>query len=227
MTLEQLLQPLEFGGQGSATVLSITFLAGVLSSAVCPCTLPVGLSVAGMAGASEAQSRRSGLQVAAAFFTGMVVSLTVLGALAGQLGALATESFGRSWALTMAVVSLAAALLAFWWPRMKLDRLTAWRRPGVLGAFGYGLVFSLGTSVAPLLLVLTVAAAEGKPGQGVLLAFAFGLGRGAPFLVAGIAASAVMRLARLGLWSRAMQLASGAALLLVSGYYAQLYAALL
>lgn len=123
----------------------ITFAAGVVASAICPCTLPVGLGIAGMAGASEAGSRRAGLQIAVAFFAGIVVSLVMLGALAGRIGALATESFGRNWALAMAILSLLAALLAFWWPRMKLDNLTAWRRPGVLGAFGYGLVFSVGT----------------------------------------------------------------------------------
>ncbi len=227
MTLEQVLQPFGSGHQGPLAALGIAFVAGVVASAVCPCTLPVGLGVAGVASASESRSRRAGLQVAAAFFVGIVAILTALGALAGRLGALATESFGRNWALTMAAVSVGAALLALWWPRMKLDNLTAWRRPGVAGAFGYGLVFSFGTSVAPLLLLLTVAAAEGRPGWGVLLAFTFGLGRGAPFLVAGVAASAVMRLARLGVWSRTLQLVSAATLFMVGGYYAWVYAALL
>lgn len=227
MTYEEFLQPLAAAGQGSLTALGITFLAGIVASAVCPCTLPVGLGVAGVASASESRSRHTGLLVASAFFAGIVVSLTVLGALAGRLGALATESFGRNWALAMAIVSLIAAVLAFWWPRMRLDSLTAWRRPGVIGAFGYGLVFSVGTSVAPLLLLLTVAASEARPGQGVLMALVFGVGRGLPFLAAGAAASAVMRLARLGLWSRTMQVASGLALLGVSAYYVQVYTSLL
>ncbi|WP_245451217.1 cytochrome c biogenesis protein CcdA [Methylobacterium brachiatum] len=155
------------------------------------------------------------------------MSLTVLGAVAGHLGALATEAFGRGWALTMAILSLCAALLAFWWPRMRLDDLTAWRRPGIFGAFAYGLVFSIGTSVAPLLLLLTVAASDGDPGRGVLLALVFGLGRGLPFLAAGMAGGAVTRLARLGLWGRTLQIVSGVALLMVSAYYAQVYADLL
>lgn len=226
MTLEEVLQPLASDHAGLLMAAGVTFAAGIVASAVCPCTLPVGLGVAGMAGASEAGSRRAGLRVAAAFFVGIVVSLTVLGALAGRIGALATESFGRDWALAMAIVSLGAALLAFWWPRMKHDRLATWRRPGVLGAFAYGIVFSIGTSVAPLLLLLTVAAAEGQTARGVLLALVFGLGRGLPFLAAGLAASAVTRLAQLGLWGRAMQVLSGVALLGVSAYYAQVYVAL-
>ena len=223
MTLEQVLEPLGSTDAGSLAALGIAFVGGIVASAVCPCTLPVGLGVAGVASASEAQARRGGLEVAAAFFAAIVLSLTMLGAVANRLGALVTESFGRGWALTMAVVSLSAAILAFLWPRMKIHNLAGLRRPGAIGAFGYGIVFSVGTSVAPLLLLLTVAAAEDSFGRGVLLAFVFALGRGLPFLVAGVAASAVMGFARLGIWSRAMQLASATALLLVSAYYAQVY----
>ena len=228
MTLEQFLQPLGSGlGHTSLTAFGITFLGGILASAVCPCTLPVGVGVAGLAGASEARMRHGGLQISAAFFAGIVISLTMLGALAGRLGALATEAFGRNWALAMAIVSFGAALLACWWPRMKIDALTAWRRPGVVGTFGYGLVFSLGTSVAPLLLLLTIAAAEGRPEQGLLLALIFGIGRGFPFLLAGVAGSAITGLTRIGLWSRAIQMLSGAALLFVSAYYANVFVELL
>ena len=224
MTLEQILEPL--AGQGMLAALGLTFLGGIVASGVCPCTVPMGLGVAGLAGASETRSRYAGLQVATAFLAGIVVSLTALGALAGRLGALATESFGRRWALAMAAASLLAALIAFWWPRVSIDRLTTWRRPGVLGAFGYGLVFSLGTSVAPLLLLLTIAATR-APEHALLLAFVFGLGRGFPFLLAGIAGSALTGWTRLGVWSRPIQIASGVALLVVAAYYVDVFVQLL
>ena len=229
MTLESALQSIQPGLAGGALLPAIgtTFLAGILASAVCPCTLPVGLSVAGMAGASDAAGRHDGLAIAGAFFVGIVGSLTALGLFAGQLGALATESFGRNWALAMAIISFLAAGLAFWRPRVSFDRLRALRRPGVAGAFAYGLVFSLGTSVAPLLLLFTVVAATGAPKLGVLLAFFFGVGRGLPFLLAGVAASTATRFTRLGLLGRPIQLVSGAALVFVGWYYAQVYAALL
>jgi cytochrome c-type biogenesis protein len=171
--------------------------------------------------------RRGGVQIAAAFFAGIVLSLMVLGALAGQLGALVTESFGRNWALAMAILSFAAALVAFRWSRMTIDTLAAWRRPGVLGAFGYGIVFSVGTSVAPLLLLLTIAAAAGSPAHALLLAFVFGLGRGFPFLLAGLAGSAITGLSWLAAWSRAIQVVSGAALLVVGLYYVNVFVQLL
>ena len=228
MTLEQFLR--NFGSdlpEGSVWGLGVALLAGVVASAVCPCTLPVGVGMAGVVGASESQSRRSGFWIAAAFFAGIVVNLTLLGALAGRLGAVLTESFGRYWALAMAVVSLVAAVAAFYGPRLKVDRLAAIRKPGLAGAFGYGFIFSLGTSAAPLLLLLAVAAAQANPLYGLALAFAFGLGRGLPFLLVGVFAGAVMRLARMGSWRRAVQVLSGCALLFVSFYYARAFVALL
>lgn len=227
MTLDQVLQALEPSlAAGLLPTFGATFLAGILASAVCPCTLPMGLGIASLAGTSENQSPRGGLAISAAFFVGIVVSLTALGTMVGQLGALATDSFGRNWALVMAIVSVLAALLAFWWPRSRLDRLVAWRRPGVVGAFGYGLVFSIGTSIAPLLLLLTVAAGTGAPEYGVALAFTFGVGRGLPFLLAGAAASVLTAFLRLGRWSRTIQITSGCALLFLGWYYADIYMAL-
>lgn len=187
----------------------------------------MGIGIAGVAGAAEGQSRRTGFMVAASFFAGIVVSLTALGALAARLGAVLTESFGRNWSLAMALLSLAAALVAFWGPRLRIDQLAALRRPGLAGAFAYGFLFSLGTSAAPLLLLLTVAAAQAKPVYGLILAFAFGLGRGLPFLVVGLFAGAVTRLTRVGRWRRALEVASGCALLLVSVYYFRAFRALL
>lgn len=211
---------------GILPALGTTFLAGILASAVCPCTLPVGLGVAGVAGASEAQTHNSGMAIAVAFFIGIVASLTGLGLAAGQLSALATEAFGRTWALVMAGLSLLGALVAFMWPRMRIERLTTWRQPGIVGAFSYGLVFSVGTSVAPLLLLLAVAAGAQAPQHALLLAFVFGLGRGLPFLLAGAAGSTLTRFTRLGVWGRAIQVVSGIALLFVAWYYADVYLAL-
>ena len=226
MTLEEFLRQIG-SGHGLFVGLGVSFLAGIVAGAVCPCTLPVGLGMASVAGASEVQARRQGLKIAVAFFAGIVINLTLLGAISGRLGAFATESFGRYWALAMAVMALVAAIVAFAGVRLTIDRLESLRRPGVAGAFGYGFVFSLGTSVAPLLLLLTVSAAQGRPTYGLLLAFTFGLGRGLPFLLAGVVASTVTRFAQLSRWRRAVEVVSGLALLGVSAYYANTFVALL
>ncbi len=228
MTLDEFLR--QFGpglGHGLFVAAGVSFLAGIMASAVCPCTLPVGIGMASVSGASEAEGRRQGLKVAASFFAGIVLNLTVLGAVSGRLGEFATETFGRSWALAMALLSLLAAVAAFWAPRLKISQLQALRRPGLAGAFGYGFVFSLGTSVAPLLLLLTVSAANAHPRHGLLLAFAFGLGRGLPFLLAGLVASVVTGLAGLSRWRSAIQVVSGCVLLAICAYYTRTFVELL
>lgn len=212
---------------GVFIVMGIATLAGVVASAVCPCTLPVGLGMAGVVGNSESQSRKSGFAIAFAFFGGIVVNLTVLGALAGRLGGILTESFGRFWTLAMAIISLVAAIFAFWGPRLNIERLAALRKPGLAGAFGYGFLFSLGTSAAPLLLLLAIAASQASALYGLLLSFAFGVGRGLPFLVVGLFAGTLMRLARISIWRRTIQFVSGCALILVSLYYMRAFVALL
>jgi len=208
---------------GSLWALVIAVVAGVVASAVCPCTVPVGLGVAGVVGSSGNTERRGGFMIAAAFFAGIVVNLTVLGALAGRMGAILSESFGRYWALAMALASLIAAIVAFWGPRLRIQRLASFRRPGVTGSFLYGFIFSLGTSAAPLLLLLTIAAAQARPEYGLLLALAFGIGRGLPFLLAGLFAGTLMRFTVLGSWSQVIRITSGVALVLVSAYYARVF----
>ena len=206
-------------GELSPLALGIAALAGVLASAICPCTLPVGLGVASISGATESGTRRSGLLIAAGFFGGIAVSLAVLGAFAGRVGLLLEEEFGRYWAVAMAVLSLLAAGVAFHGLRLKPGRLAALRRPGVAGAFLYGLIFSLGTSVAPLLLVVTFAAAEARPGYGLVLGLSFGIGRGAPFLAIGLFAGLVAHLATLNRWRRGMEITAGMVLLVLAGYF--------
>lgn len=227
MTLEDFLH--SYGSSlptGSGWAAGVALLAGVVASAVCPCTLPMGLGMAGMAGASETQSRSRGIVIALSFFAGIVVNLTVLGAVAGHIGAVLTQSFGQYWVFIMAVVSLIAAGLAFLGPRLPVSTLAALRRPGLEGAFTYGFIFSLGTSAAPLLLLLTISAAQAELVYGLLLSFAFGIGRGLPFLVIGVFAGAMVRFTRLGLSRRAVQVLSGVVLLIVSFYYARAFVSL-
>jgi cytochrome c-type biogenesis protein len=227
MTLEEFLR--QFGGgltEGPIWAVGVALLGGIVASAVCPCTLPMGLGMAGVVGSYEDASQRRGFLIATAFFAGIVVNLALLGLISGRLGAILTESFGRFWTLAMSAVSLVAAAVAFYGPRLSIEKLAALRKPGIAGAFGYGFVFSLGTSAAPLLLLLTFAAAEASPLYGLLLATAFGIGRGLPFLLVGLFAGAVLRLTRIGRWRSVIQVVSGCALLVVSIYYARVFFAL-
>lgn len=204
---------------GSWLVVGVALVAGLLSSAICPFTLPVGLGVAGVVGTTEIRIRSRGFPIATAFFVGLVLSLTALGVLAGVLGLVVTQAVGQWWILIMASLAFVAALTVLSGPSLRMPDVMALRRPGLLGAFFYGLVFSLGTPAVSLLLVLTVAAAEHRPAYGGLLALGYGVGRGLPFLLLGLFSGAAMRLRCQPSWSRAIRVTTGSLLLVITGYY--------
>jgi cytochrome c-type biogenesis protein len=215
--------------EGSVFSLLIALIAGVISSGVCPCTLPVGLGLAGLVSSNTrtSQTNHNGVLIAIAFSFGILVTLSALGAVVGGLSVLLTETFGKYWALVMAVISAIAAVVAFNGPRLKVAKLETLRKPGLGGTFLYGVIFSLGTSAAPLLLLISVAAATANLSYGLMLAFAFGLGRALPFLLIGFFASAITKLARLSWLRVSIQWVSSAALAFVSFYYGRIYTSLI
>jgi len=228
MSLEQFIEQFsQTLAQGTSLSLLIASGAGIIATGVCPCTLPVGLGIAGLVSSNtEAKSNR-GLLIALAFFCGIVLCLSILGAIAGRLGIFLTETFGQYWALSMVLISAIAALLAFYGPRVQVTKLASLRRPGVGGSFTYGVIFSLGTSAAPLLLLLSVAAAKANPIYGFLLALSFGIGRGLPFLIVSVFAGTATKFAQLSWLRKSIQIGSGLALLFVSYYYIKVYINLL
>lgn len=224
MSLEQFIEQFSQSlAQGSLLSLLIAAGAGVITTGVCPCTLPVGLGIAGLVSSHSENKSNRGFMIALAFFTGIVVCLSILGALAGKLGIFLTEAFGQYWALSMAFISAVAAVFAFYGPRFATNKLAAMRKPGIGGSFVYGLIFSLGTSAAPLLLLLSVAAATANPIYGFILALAFAIGRGLPFLIVSAFAGAVTKFAQLTWLRKSIQIVSGIALLYVCYYYVRVF----
>ena len=224
MSLEHFIQQFSQAlANGNLFSLLIAAGAGIITTGVCPCTLPVGLGIAGLVSSNTENKTNRGFMIALGFFCGIVVCLSVLGALAGRLSVFFTETFGQYWALSMALISAIAAVVAFYGPRLTVSKLAAIRRPGIGGSFVYGLIFSLGTSAAPLLLLLSVAAATASPLFGFILALCFGIGRGLPFLIVSLFASAVTKFAQLTWLRRTIQILSGLALLFVAYYYIKVF----
>ena len=225
MSLEALLESFRTTlTEGSALSFPVAMLAGVVASGICPCTLPVGLGIAGLSSSNHNSATvQKSFPIALSFFLGIVTMLTILGAGAGHIGILLSESFGKFWALAMAGISLIAAAVAFYGPYMRVTQLETLRTPGIGGTVLYGAIFSLGTSAAPLLLLLSIAAAKANIWYGLMLALAFGIGRGVPFLVVGLFAGSVTKLAQLSWLRKSIQIISGLALLFVSYYYIRVY----
>lgn len=166
-----------------------------------------------------------------AFFIGVVLSITALGIVASSIGRLIAE-WSVTFAILTAVLSCSAGAAAIFGPaiRRRVAAPAIAKRAGVPGAFLYGLAYTFATvttGAGPLLLLLTVAAAIGRPLYGAALSLAYGIGRGAPFLVLGIFAGAVSAwLARVERMRRGAEVISGVALLVIGGYFGWLAYAL-
>lgn len=210
----------------------VAAVGGVLSTSACPCTLPAGVGLASYVG-SQVESvgaparRRYGAALSASFFTGLILSLVVLGVLAATLGRVLAQ-WDAAFAASAALVTLVAGLAALFGPslRRRVPDPAVRRRGGILGSFLYGTVYSVATitsSAGPLLLLLTISAAVGHPVYGALIAAAFAIGRGVPFLLLGLFAGRVGALiARVERYRRPAEALSGVVLVGLAGYFAWL-----
>ena len=140
------------------------------------------------------------------------------------------------WSVGFAVLagtlSLAGGVAALLAPRLRrrFGGPQIEKRGGLSGAFLYGLTYTLATvttGAGPLLLLLTVAAAIGRPLYGGAVALAYGVGRGLPFLVLGLFAGAGGAwLARIERFRRPAEIVSGLALVAIGAYFGWLAVAL-
>lgn len=209
--------------------LHVAAAGGVLSTSTCPCTLPAGVGLVGFVG-SQVESvggrarRRYGAGLSIAFFAGLLLGLVVLGILAAVLGRVLAE-WDAAFAAGAALVILLAGVAALFGPglRRRVPDPSVRRRGGIAGSFLYGTVYSVATitsSAGPLLLLLTISAAIGRPVYGALIALAFAIGRGLPFLLLGLfAGRAGAWVARMERYRRPAEAASGVALVAMSGYF--------
>lgn len=161
------------------------------------------------------------------FFLGIVLSLLALGVAASFAGRLFSR-WNAVFAVGVAVFTFAAGLAAILGPTVRryVPDPEISKRGGMVGAFLYGLLYSVATvttSAGPLLLLLTIAAAIGRPAYGAALSLSYAIGRGLPFLLLGFFAGTVGSwLARLGRARRVAEVVSGVALLFLSIYFIRL-----
>lgn len=160
-----------------------------------------------------------------------MLSLIIVGTLTAVVGQLLT-AWKSAFAVATAALSLVAGLALLMGPliRRHLANPAVRKRRGVVGAFVYGILYSVATiitSAGPLMLLLTAAAAIGKPLYGAFLSLGYAIGRGAPFLFLGIFAGAAGRwLARIGEFARPAEIVSGLALIGLAVYFVRFAAAL-
>jgi cytochrome c-type biogenesis protein len=180
--------------------MAVAVAAGFVSFAS-PCVLPLvpgylsymsGLTGADLAAREAGAVRRTAL-AAGLFVVGFSLVFVTLGAALGGLTGWLIAN--RSVVIRVAGVGVIVlglfmtGLVRLPWlyreRRLRMDRVPA----GLAGALPLGMVFGLGWTpcIGPTLgAVLTLAAATGGAARGAVLLFAYSLGLGVPFLLAGL-----------------------------------------
>ena len=216
---------------GSLVVAAGVSLAAGVVSFVSPCVLPLVPGylgfVSGLSGADLAEGGARGAVAAGAglFVLGFAVFFTLVGGAFGALGvALATqrELLGRVGGVLVAALGL--FLLGVWRPRRleRERRAIGLVRRGLLAAFPLGLVFGAGWtpcigSTLAAILTLTAVGEGSSPVRGGVLAFAYAVGLGVPFLAVAVALRSGLGALRLFGGRRILVQRVGGAMLLAVG----------
>jgi cytochrome c-type biogenesis protein len=222
--------------------LPVAVLAGLVSF-FSPCVLPLlpgYLSYATGLGAAEITAGRAGrsrvLLGTIGFVAGFALVFVASGALVGGLGAVLI-AWQRPLTIAAGVLSIVLGLVFTGWLPLGQGtwRLNLSPRLGLAASPLLGIVFGLGWTpcIGPALsVVLTLALNEATALRGGVLAFAYALGLGLPFILAGLAFGRLVgTLDWVKRHHRGIQVAGGVAmmivgLLLVTGWWDGLMAGL-
>lgn len=199
-------------------------LLGGVASFVSPCVLPLlPAYLSFVSGLSVEETKKGNRRVVwgtLAFVLGFSAVFVLLGAGFSFAGGLVANRQVLRYVGGALLVILGAVLIGLAVPtfmqrdvRPFLDKAPK----GPAGAFLVGVAFAFGWTpcVGPILgAILTMAAERGDPAAGALLLFAYSLGMGIPFMLAGLFVGWALRaFSRIRRHMRVIQIVSGAVLL--------------
>ena len=171
--------------------------------------------------------RRRAAVLSLTFFLGVVLGILSLGIAAAYLGRILTR-YATAFAIIAGLISVLAGIVALAgpWIRRHVRDPKIEKRSGVMGSFVYGLSYTIATATTgagPLLLMLTVVAAIGRPVYGAVLSLFYGIGRGLPFLLMGLFAGGIGGwLTRFERGRRTVEVLSAVALIAMGVYFLRL-----
>lgn len=203
MNVESLARDLTAGAAWGPAAFGIAFLGGLVAG-LGPCVLPMIPAVfgyvTGQVGESEGKSPLvQGLALSAIFVLGMSLVFAAIGAIAGLLGHALIVDSGAYYAVAAICVVIGLQLLGV--INLPVDRLNRWlpvkrpKRRGVAGALLFGMLFGLVAtpcSTPILAAIAAIAATTGNAARGASLLFVYGIGKGMPLLLLGIASGSLV-----------------------------------
>ncbi len=232
MNIESFATQLTDGSLGVLAAFGIAFLGGMVAG-FGPCVLPMLPAVFGYVtgqvaetpGMTQGGAWRKGLALSATFVLGMSLLFASIGAAAALLGrALLVGAWAYYVVAAICVVLGLQMLGVINLPFDALNRFLPNTRPerrGFVGAFVFGILFGVVASPCstPILAAIaTIAAARGSVPQGALLLFVYGLGKGVPLLLLGLAAGSLSAMRSISRATGVLTKIGGAALIGVAAY---------
>lgn len=228
MNFEVLAQQLSSATSGPAAL--VIAFAGGLVAGLGPCALPMLPAVFGYVTGHVAQEEGDrpvarGLALSLAFVIGMSTIFSVIGAIAGLAG---KALMLGAWAYyAVAAICLVLALQMLGIIDMPVDRVNRWlpmrkpQRRGLHGAVLFGMLFGLIASPCstPILAAIAaIAATTGSVAKGGLLLFIYGLGKGTPLLVLGVASGSLALMRSISRITPVLTKLGGLGLVVAAGY---------
>lgn len=202
MNIEALAGQISGSGAWGPLAFGIAFIGGVVAG-LGPCVLPMIPAVFGYVTGTVAESDdRSpalrGLALSAVFVLGMSLVFALVGAIAGFIGRALIVGAWAYYAVAAICVVLGLQMIGV--IDLRFDQLNRWlpaRRPkqrGFIGAFLFGMLFGAVASPCstPILAAIaTIAATTGNAAKGAALLFVYGIGKGMPLLLMGVASGSL------------------------------------
>ncbi len=233
MNIEALATQLTAGQVGGIAAFGVAFLGGVVAG-FGPCVLPMLPAVfgyvTGMVTRDPEDERPRvmllhALGLSAVFVLGMSLVFAAVGALAGLLG---RALLLGAWAYyVIAAVCVVIALQMLGVINIPVDRFNALlptqrpERRGIIGALLFGMLFGVVASPCstPILAAIAaIAATTGSASKGGAMLFVYGLGKGVPLMLLGVASGSLGLMRRISKLTPALTKLGGVGLLGAAGY---------
>ncbi|MGQ0681456.1 cytochrome c biogenesis CcdA family protein [Bradyrhizobium sp.] len=200
--------------------IGVAFIAGLAFSVnpVALASIPVSLAYV-----TKGRDKGEALMFGSMFILGMILTHVFLGFVAGLGGKWAAELTGRGWGLALGPLLIVLGLMWAGWLRLPLPSFgfRATRPTAAWGAFLLGIPFAV--AVCPvctpaLIVLLGVTAGLGSVVLGVVLLFAFAVGRAVPIALGAFAVSWLENLKSFSRYRRGFEIAGGV-ILIAMGLY--------